>query len=479
MQWTAEDILIATAGEWICGDRQARFSGIAIDSRKISASEYFVAIRGEIHDGHRFCTDVVNTGVRGVLVDIPSMGKLPIDAWRNEQVTCIGVRDTTRALGDLAAWHRRRFSVSVVAITGSNGKTTTRTMTSDILSQRYHVLSTTGNFNNHIGLPLTLLQLDNRHEWAVVELGMNHSGEIERLSEICQPNLGVITLAGTAHLENFASPDGILEAKSEIFSHLHPTGRAILNMDDPKLVTLSRRLSVPVVFFGVNLDAAIRARQVETHASGTSFLLDLPTETVEIELPTAGAFMASNALAAATVGTLLGVTGSEIKKALEHFTPVKGRMNVIETRRGIHLIDDTYNANPVSMGAAIQTLEKIKGEHRGFLVIGDMLELGKASATWHRHIGELAQTAGVAAVYAAGRFAEDVARGAIDQGMDSDRIFIGDKDAICDRLKSCLKKDDWVLVKGSRSMGMENIVQHITSWAGSIDTPASPSDPSH
>jgi UDP-N-acetylmuramoyl-tripeptide--D-alanyl-D-alanine ligase len=479
MQWTAEDVLTATAGEWICGDRHARFSGIAIDSRKISASEYFVAIRGEIHDGHRFCTDVVNAGVRGVLVDIPSMGDLPIDAWRQRQVVCIGVRDTTRALGDLAAWHRRRFPVSVAAITGSNGKTTTRTMTSDILGRRFQVLSTAGNFNNHIGLPLTLLQLDNRHEWAVVELGMNHSGEIERLSEICQPNLGVITLVGTAHLENFASPDGILEAKAEIFSHLLPTGRAILNMDDPKLVKLSRRLSVPVVFFGENPDAAIRARQVETRASGTSFLLDLPKETVEIELPAAGAFMVTNALAAATVGTLLGIAGIEIKKALEHFTPVNGRMNVIETRRGIHLIDDTYNANPVSMGAAIQTLEKIKGEHRGILVIGDMLELGKDSAAWHFHIGELAQNSGVDAIYATGCFADDVARGASDKGMDTDRIFIGSKDAICDRLKSCLKEDDWVLVKGSRSMGMEKIVHHISLWAGSIDNPALPFNHSH
>jgi UDP-N-acetylmuramoyl-tripeptide--D-alanyl-D-alanine ligase len=471
MEWTTDDILLATAGEWICGNRNIRFSGIAIDSRKMSVSEFFVAIRGETHDGHRFCAEVVNCGVQGVLIDLLSIGCLPIDEWRQHGIVCVGVRDTTRALGDMAAYHKRRFSVSVVAITGSNGKTTTRSMTSDILGRRFNVLSTAGNFNNHIGLPLTLLKMERQHEWAVLEMGMNHSGEIGRLSEICQPNLGVITMVGTAHLQNFVSPDGILQAKAEIFSHLHAEGRAILNMDDPRLVELSRKIAVPVVFFGLNPGAEVRARQVETRATGTSFILDIPGETVEISLPVPGAFMATNALAAATVGSVLGVTGHEIKMALEGFKPVKGRMNVIETKKQIHLVDDTYNANPGSMGAAIQTIEKIKGEHRGILVIGDMLELGKESAALHRKVGELVQISGMAALFATGRFAEDVARGAAEKGMSFDRIFIGDKEAICERLKSSLNKGDWVLIKGSRSMGMEKILHDIATWAGCVDNP--------
>jgi UDP-N-acetylmuramoyl-tripeptide--D-alanyl-D-alanine ligase len=471
MQWTTDDILVATAGKWICGNRNVRFSGIAIDSRKISLSEFFVAIRGDVYDGHRFCADVVQSGVNGLLFDIREIGSLPIAEWRQKGIACIGVQDTTRALGDLAAYHRRRFSVSVVAITGSSGKTTTRSMTSDILCRRFKVLSTAGNYNNHIGLPLTLLNLKREHEWAVLELGMNHSGEIDRLSEICRPDIGVITTIGTAHLENFASTDGILQAKAEIFAHLHPEGMAILNMDDPRLRGLSRRLSVPVIFFGLNPGARVRARQVETRSSGTSLILDLPDESVEVKIPAAGAFMATNALAAATVGFALGLSGDEIKAALEKFKPVKGRMNVIETARQVHLVDDTYNANPVSMAAAIETLQKIKDGHRGILVVGDMLELGKESAELHRKIGEIAAAAGMAALYATGSFADAVAQGAAGRGMDTGRIFVGDRQAICEHLKSSLRKGDWVLIKGSRAMGMERIVHDITRWAECLDVP--------
>ena len=471
MQWTTDDILVATTGEWICGNRNIHFSRISIDSRNISLSDLFVAIRGEIHDGHRFCAGVVQRGVKGILIDSHLIRNLPIAEWRRNGVACIGVKDTTRALGDLAAYHRRRFPVSVVAITGSNGKTTTRSMTSDILCRRFKILSTAGNFNNHFGLPLTLLNLEKEHELAVLELGMNHSGEIDRLSEICQPNIGVITSIGTAHLENFSSPDGILQAKAEIFEHLHPEGLAILNMDDPKLLELSRRLSVPVIFFGLDPGARVRARQVKTRSSGTSFFLDMPEETVEVRLPVPGAFMATNALAAATVGFVLGFSGDEIKIALENFKPVKGRMNVIETARQIHLVDDTYNANPVSMAAAIETLLTIKDGHRGILVVGDMLELGKESYELHRKIGEIAATAGMAALYATGSFADAVVQGATDMGVDSGRIFVGDRQAICEHLKSSLRKGDWVLIKGSRAMGMEKIVHDIARWANCFDSP--------
>ncbi len=473
MQWTTDNILAATAGQWICGNRDIRFSGISIDSRRISSAEFYIAIRGQVHDGHRFCADVIQNGVSGILIDVHAMASLPIAAWRQKGIACMGVDDTTRALGDLAAYHRRRFPVSVVAITGSSGKTTTCSMISDILRSRFNILSTAGNFNNHIGLPLTLLNLKKEHEWAVLELGMNHPGEIDRLSEICRPNIGVITTIGTAHLENFASTDGILQAKAEIFSHLQPEGLAVLNRDDPNLLVLSRRLSVPVVFFGLNPGARVRASQVETRSSGTSFVLDLPETSVAVKIPAAGEFMASNALAAAAVGFALGLSGDEIKTALEKFKPVKGRMNVIETARQIHLVDDTYNANPVSMAAAIETLLKIKDDARGILVIGDMLELGKESEALHRKIGEIAASTGMSALYATGSFANAVARGAASRGMAAGRIFIGDRQSICEHLKRSLRKGDWVLIKGSRAMGMESIVCDITSWAERLDAPDS------
>ena len=470
-QWTTTDILNATGGTWICGNPEVSFSGIEIDSRKISHLAFFVAIRGETHDGHRFCVDVIRVGVRGVLVETSRVNELPVSEWQEKGIVCIGVENTIHALGNLSAFHRKRLHVSVAAITGSNGKTSTRSMTTEILCRRFRVHSTSGNFNNHIGLPLTLLDLNETHEWAVLELGMNHCGEIERLSEICQPDIGIITMVGTAHLENFSSQEEICDAKAEIFKWMKPNGIAVLNMDDSRLAALACQLPYQTVFFGLNPEAEIRARQIESSPSGLSFCLDMPNESVNIHLPVMGDFMVTNALAAATVGYILGIPGFEIKAGIENFRPVKGRMNVIETVKGIHLIDDTYNANPASMTAAIQSLHKIKGNGRRILVIGDMLELGKDSPDFHRKIGEEAAITGVSILYATGRFAHDVTEGAANKGMNADRIFIGNKKTICDRLKEDLRKDDWVLIKGSRAMGMEEIAYEMNSWADtSIDT---------
>lgn len=466
MNWTADDILKATSGELICGNRNSCFSGIGIDSRKISSHDFFVAICGEVHDGHRFCEDVTKNGVKGVLIDIRKSHELPVSEWRQKETLCIGVKDTTRALGDLAAYHKNRFPVSVVAITGSNGKTTTRSMTSEIMSQRFNVLATTGNLNNHIGLPLTLLNLQKDHEWAVLELGMNHSGEIERLSEICRPDICIITMIGTAHLENLSSQDGILEAKAEIFRHMKKGGYAVLNMDDSRLLALSRRLSSSsVFFFGLNPEAMVRARHIQNRQSGVSFLLEMPQDCIEINLHVTGAFMVANALAAATVGSICGLSGAEIKSGLENFRPIKGRMNIIKTEKEIYLVDDTYNANPASMAAAIGSLAEIKGRNRGLLVLGDMLELGKNSQAFHREIGELAAASGMTALYATGEFSSYVAEGALSRGMSISSIMTGNLKDISIHLKENLKKDDWVLVKGSRAMGMEKIVNDIKTWA--------------
>ncbi len=465
MYWTADDIIKASSGELICGNRNSCFSGIGIDSRKISSNDFFVAIRGAVHDGHRFCQDVTKAGVKGILIDIAKANDLPVAEWRQNETLCIGVKDTTRALGDLAAYHRNRFPVSVIAITGSNGKTTTRSMTSEIMAQRFSVLATTGNQNNHIGLPLTLLGLNKNHEWAVLELGMNHSGEIERLSEICRPDICVITMIGTAHLENFSSQDGILEAKAEIFRHMQQGGSAVLNIDDMRLLNLSRRLSSSVFFFGTNPKASVRARHIQNRQSGVSFFLEMPQESIQINLHVTGAFMVVNALAAAAVGSICGLSGIEIKSGLENFRPIKGRMNIIKTEKNIYLVDDTYNANPTSMAASIASLAEIKGRNRGFLVLGDMLELGNNSQAFHREIGELAATSGMTALYAAGEFSAFVAEGALSKGMNASCIMTGNLKDIFTHLKDRLKEDDWVLVKGSRAMGMEEIVYEIKTWA--------------
>ncbi len=465
MQWTTDDIIAATRGEHTGDTQPLSFDGISIDSRKISSTDCFVAIRGDIHDGHRFCEDVIQKGVRGIVVEHSHIQHLPIADWRHQGIVCITVADTTRALGDMAAYHRKRLNVRVVAITGSNGKTTTRGMTSEVLQQRFRVLSTAGNLNNHIGLPLTLLNLSHHHECAVVELGMNHSGEIERLSAICQPDIGVITMIGAAHLENFSSQNDITNAKAELFRHLRPNGIAILNLDDPRLEALASGLSAPVIFFGVAKSAQIHARHITSRGARVSFMLEIPGDTAAVTLSIAGTFMASNALAAAAVGYALGVSAAEIKAGLENFNPVTGRMNIVETALGVHIVDDTYNANPASMAAAVQTLVELKGAGRGMVIVGDMLELGKNSRRFHRDLGERIASAGMFALYATGEFGPDVAAGAIGSGMDPEAVFVGNSDAISSHIKERLQKEDWVLIKGSRAMRMDKIASDIIHWA--------------
>jgi len=463
--WTTEDILRATRGTLLHGNSDSRFSGVSIDSRTIQPGDLFVAIRGDVHDGHRFIPEVVGKGIRGVVVSMDRADDALKDVRQENHILCIGVKDTIPALGDMAADLRRHSDASVVAITGSNGKTTTRGMTSSVLSRRFEMLSTKGNYNNLIGLPLTLLALAPDHQWIVLELGMNQPGEIGRLGQICQPNIGVITNIGQAHLEGFDSIEGIVNAKAELLDTVHPKGTVLLNRDDARVRSLQDRCSRRVVFFGSDRQADIQSRHIEQDERGICFDLVLPNGTVPIEMGLFGTFMVSNALAAASVGYLSGLSAGDIKAGLESFELADGRMNIFHTAGGIHLIDDTYNANPGSMKAAIDTLRSLKGTGRGVLVAGDMLELGKYSETLHESIGSTAVQSGVVRLYATGSFAEAVASGARDRGLAEAEIITGTHEEIVKDLMDWLKPGDWVLVKGSRKMKMETVFHRLKEWA--------------
>lgn len=462
--WTTAEILEATGGDLLSGDLEHSFSGISIDSRSISMDKLFVAIKGDTHDGHSFTGDVIERGVSGLLIDRTKTHTLP-GKEPTDGIVCVTVNDTIKALGDLAAFHRKRSRAAVVAITGSNGKTSTRKMTAEVVSRRFSTLSTYGNLNNHIGLPLTLLNLSVDHKWAVLELGMNHPGEIKRLGEICSPDIGVITNIGPAHLEGLGSLDAVMHAKGELLEEIKPDGTAVLNADDPRLVHLAHYTSRKVLFFGRSKNARIRALSVKGTETGLCFALALPEERITVDLKTRAVFMISNALAAAAVGYLLGLTAGEIKDGLEEFKPVTGRMNILKTGRGITIIDDTYNANPDSMKAAINTLRSLKGNHTGMLVAGDMLELGEHAESMHRNIGRIAAGSDIAKLYVSGEFARIVAAGAMDENMDPGNIFTGTKEEILEDIKYRLRPGDWVLVKGSRGMTMETIVQDLLDWA--------------
>ena len=466
--WTVNEILKATGGELVCGnqDRTRGFAKVSIDSRNISAGDLFVAIVGEVHDGHRFAKDVVEKGVSGLVVAKEKIGELPTSEWQTRQIACIAVTDTQRALGDLAAFHRSRTDVAVVAITGSNGKTSTRQMTAEVVAQKFNTLSTIGNYNNQIGVPLTLLRLAPEYTWAVVELGTNCPGEIARLAQICAPDIGVITNIGPAHLEGLGSLDGVMHEKGQLIEHLKSGGRAVLNADDRRVSKIAERTEKEVLTFGLTKKAAIRASAVQEKVGGISFSLDLPRESLTVDLKVPGQFMVINALAAAAVGYLLELSAAEIKSGLEKFKPAWGRMNIFQTANGIHIIDDTYNANPDSMQAAITTLNSLRANNRSLFVAGDMLELGARSESLHKQVGAWVAVANIDKLLITGEFANTVASGAEDAKMNRDDIFTGSRDEILDALRDSLRPGDWVLIKGSRGARMDIIVEGLKEWAG-------------
>ena len=469
LPWTVSEILKATGGELLCGGKEHRFDAVCIDSRSIAANDLFVAIVGDVHDGHAFISDVVDQGTGGLLVNTDRARDLPISAWQTRDIACVAVRDTTRALGDLAAFHRARTDVAVIAITGSNGKTTARQMTAAVVAGKFNMLSTIGNYNNQIGVPLTLLRLAPEHRWAVVELGTNSPGEIARLAQICSPDIGVITNIGPAHLEGLGSLDGVMREKGQLIDHLKAKGKAVLNADDrrvSKIAAKTKRTKKDILFFGLSENAAIRATVVNEKTTGISFSLDLPQESLSVDLKVAGQFMVINALAAAAVGHLLGLSATEIKVGLETFEPAWGRMNILETAGGIHVIDDTYNANPDSMKAAITTLRSLRANNQSVFVAGDMLELGAQAESLHRQVGAWAATADINKLLVTGDYADAVAAGAKDAGMKSENIFTGSQEKILNILKGSLNPGDWVLVKGSRGARMETIVEGLKEWAG-------------
>ena len=470
--WSVADCLAATSGRLLGGSDHHRFSAVAIDSRTIAADQLYVAIKGDIHDGHQFSAAVVEKGVRGLIISEAKAKDLAWQQWHRNGVACIAVEDTTRALGDLAQYHRRRSAVSVVAITGSNGKTTTRELTAAVVRQRYQTLSTKKNYNNQIGLPLTLLEIEPHHQWVVVELGMNAPGEIDRLAEICMPDVGMITNIGPAHLEGVGSIEGVMHAKGELLGRIHPEGMAILNADDRRLQYLIETMSVPALLLYGNAETAtIRASNIVATPQKTQFDLMFPEETIPVHLNIPGAFMVSNALAAAAVGYHLDISTRQVKTALEAVVPVQGRMNIVKTVNRLSIMDDTYNANPGSMAAAFTTLKTLRKQQRGIAILGDMFELGEHAPALHRQVGALAAQSGIDLLFATGEHADSVAQGARAAGLAADRIHTGTKEQIAQAAIECLRPLDWVLIKGSRGMAMEHVVAAIRKWADQTSGP--------
>ena len=430
-------------------------NAVAIDSRKVSTGDVFVAIRGERLDGHQFLPEAIQRGALAVLVD-----QNWIKANKHEylKANLFIVSDTLMALQELANNYRRKFTIPIIGLTGSVGKTTTKEMMAAILSQKYGVHKNEGNLNNHYGVPLTLFQLSEKHEIAIVEMGANHFGEIQRLAEIAEPTHAIITAVGRAHLEFFGSVEGVARAKLELFEVIKEHGVAFVNVDDPMIVQKMPDVNRKITY-GFENEADIKGEILgcDSHGFVTFGLMGQ-----QIQLKTAGLHQAKNALAAAVVGVEFGIQPSLIKEALEAYQPYSKRMEVLDID-GIRVINDCYNSNPDSAAAALQVLHDMRARGRKIAVLADMLELGQASEFEHRKIGELASQLGLDGLFGFGsmtRFTVETAKPTL---KDRARHF-EEKDKLISFLNDFLKKGDVVLIKGSRGMAMEEITVAIESY---------------
>jgi len=448
--FTVRDILTAAKGRLLSGNADEILTGISTDTRKIKKGELFLAIKGEKFDGHSFILDAVSKGAGGVLVQ---EGGITNANFKLPDVSFISVNDSIKALGDIGNFHRSRFAIPIIGITGSNGKTTTKEMTAAILNKKFNALKNFGTENNNIGVPLTLMRLNSEHDIAVLEMGTNHLGEIRRLSEIARPTIAIITNIGPSHLEYLEDTDTVFKAKIEMLEHMSDGARLILNADDEYLRKIKTGLKI--TWFGFDKEADFRADKISLEPDGISFRLN---EKWDISLGVLGRHNVYNALSAIACAWDFGISIDEIKDALKEFRVPNMRMEV-KKFGDIKIINDSYNANPQSMKQAIEALRDMTTEGRKVLIAGDMLELGTFSGRFHHLVGKQAAESGIDLIVAVGKLAEHVARGAQEAGMSERKIKLCAvmKEAR-EKVSSLIKKGDTILVKGSRAMRMEEIV---------------------
>ena len=459
---TIEEVLRATGGKLLQGKGNAFFQGISTDSRTITEGELFIALKGPCFDGHHYALEALKKKAGGVLVEEDMVGDIRWNGYRSRAV--IAVKDTLTALGAIARDWRRKYGPPVVALTGSNGKTTTKEMIAACLETTFPILKTKGNLNNLIGVPLTLLTLTEKERVVVLEMGMNVPGEIRRLTEIAEPDVGLITNIQKVHLEGMGSLERLKEEKGELFRKMRRDGTILVNQDDPRVVDLARDYPGQKITFGIETPAEVMAKEIQLRGvEGTSFTLILEEEAMEVHLQLLGRHFVPNALSAIAVGCLFGVELKQAKEAIEHFQSFPMRMEVVPFKGGKTLINDAYNANPYSMELALETLVEVKGKGRAIAVLGDMLELGNFEKEAHEQLGERVSELSIDFLLALGEDAPLVVESAIRHGfpIERTRIVESHSEAIS-LLRQMLENGDWILVKGSRRMAMEKIVEGLT-----------------
>jgi len=461
MGWSADEVMSATQARPAPGGAAAAalsFTLVCTDSRAVAEGSLFIALRGAHHDAHRFVAEALRKGAVAALVE-----SAPPDAPLDRLFV---VADTTRALGDLAAWTRNREIWRVVAITGSNGKTTAKEMLASICEHadfpgpRHAVLKTHGNENNLIGLPLTLLRARGDEAVAVLEMGMNRRGEIARLTEIARPDVGVITNVGAAHLEGLGDLDGVAAAKGELYAGMEPTATIVVNAEDARVVRVARGFAGRCIEFGPGREVEAR-RLVAPQLDEVRFALAIAGSTAPVRLAFAGAHNVSNALAAAGCAHALGIALDEIVAGLEAARPPAMRMQIERLGNGVTVINDSYNANPSSMEAGLRSLAAEQG--RRWAVLGEMRELGAAGADLHRDLGRTVAQLGIDVLVTVGEAGEEVAIGALRARSGGAVQVADDAGGAADLIISQWRAGDVIFVKGSRGPDEDPAVRRFGS----------------
>lgn len=446
-----------TSGVWTGKVKKGEITGISTDSRTIMPGELFIPIKGDNFDGHVFIKDVLRRGASGFLTsqpphpDIADMGGI--------LVPC-----TMKAYQDIARNYLKQFRIPVTAVTGSNGKTTVKDMISQLLEGRYKTVKTEKNFNNEIGVPKTVFNVDSSTEALVVELAMRGLGQIRQLAEIVKPDIALITNIGEAHYELLGSIEAIAEAKSEILEHLNPSGFAILNADDPWFFKFAEKSPARVVSFGAKHNAdVLLLKSDDLGLKGYNLILSVDKKIHSFYLPLLGTHNIYNALAAVAAARCLRLSLKEIEERMRNLKPSDKRMEAVQTQSGWTVLNDSYNASPASTIKALDILGNLPCTGRRIAVLGDMLELGVIARQSHRNIGEYAYGKRINALIVKGDLGAEIAEGALISGMDKKNVLlINDNKDISQYLKKFLHKGDVVLIKGSRRMAMEEIVEEIT-----------------
>ncbi len=459
---TARGIISPIDGELIAGNPESPLMGISTDSREIVPGHVFWALKGERYDGHDFVKQAVEKGASGIVIKKDYRPEIPT----GRDLVVIAVEDTLRALGDLAGWWRHQHNVRVAAITGSVGKTTTKEMTAKILELDARTLKNSGNLNNLVGLPLTILLLEEGHRRAVLEMGMNRPGEIARLTEIADPDIGLITNVARAHIEGLGDISGVARAKVELLEKISSEGQVILNGDDELLMRVASQFPKKMMTYGLGSRNDIRAENIlNLGRDGLSFELRYQEDSVPIRLRSPGLQNVFNALAASSIAICLKEPYDHIVEGLYGFGGIKGRFMLNTLPGGITLVDDTYNSNPSSLRAAIDSVKELTANGgRVIIGLGEMLELGDEAVSAHVEAGGMVAELGVYYFFAMGEHAPEMIKGAVTSGFPPDRaVVVNSHEEMGKKIKEIMKDGDLILLKGSRGMALEKVSKNLNN----------------